>query len=347
MSSNRPPNTPPTAPPRLPTPPRPARAARAGVLNQPVARTPPPEEADAQHRIALDENTDERKVTRSGQGATNRSESIPVPTDEALDEALDDGRLPRVSRRGHRTASLSELLEQSEVGLEEARRGIGPAIVVLHDGITGIGTRGLGALKKGRVVKLSRLLGRKLTETFVKDPSDNDALRALRHYMNPDDPAIREATDEEAQFDEVEFVEGEKEALQALEDSTARVEEVNRQNQQLKELVRQMGLDPEGNINELMAQVRGANEESRLPPSAPNPKGTGESDDPGDRNPGFTQQQPQRRTAVEQGQPSAPGAPVQESGEAGGEDDFADEFNTPDTANSLIPPDSIPDTPGQ
>jgi hypothetical protein len=120
--------------------------------------------------------------------------------------------------------------------------------------------------------------------------------------MNPDDPAIREATEEEAQFDEVTFVEGEEELSVALEDAQEVASERAASLERMRSAIRELANNPNADVGAIIAGIGDPELEASLAgqlpqkggpphvPAEPNPKETGTSSDPGKRDTSFTQQ---------------------------------------------------------
>jgi hypothetical protein len=149
------------------------------------------------------------------------------------------------TERSH-LATMMAIDDQAEEDSNQRREeGYGPKIVILHDFVSGPGPE--TGFRRGQVISLSRLLG----DDLMKD--ETQAIRYAKRYFTG--KAVREATQEESQYDMVEFIEGE-EALE--QHAAAREEELQSlkyQNMKLADIIRKLGGDPTKDPEEQQAEV--------------------------------------------------------------------------------------------
>lgn len=256
---------------------------------------------------------------------------------------IEDESFPPTMRSSVRLSGtrLSDLTGGAK-GIAEARKGSGPTVVVLHNIVAGPGTRTTGALTRGKVVRLSAIIGDELMEAL--DPEfepENAKERALQqrarkllaHYTGGNDPAIREARSDEADMDTIVFAETEEEALKALEGREEQLGQALDENARLKDVVQQLAqaTDDPAAISEILARAGieptpgagrfavGTSPESRLNPEDELPDKTGD-EKPGKRDPGFMQQRPSDGPDNTGQAPIPPNARVERQGATTGQE---------------------------
>jgi hypothetical protein len=255
---------------------------------------------------------------------------------------IEDESFPPTVRSSVRLSGirLSDILSADEIA--EARKGIGPTVVILHNIVSGPGTRTTGALQRGKVVRLSALVGEDVVEALHPDFEPETAadrsrvIRArklLAHYTGGDDPAIREARPDERDLDKIVFAETEEEALKALDARDEQLNEALSDNERMREAIQQIakaGDDPAA-IAEILSRAGvaaspgmgrravGSSPESRLNPSDELPEEKTGDERPGRRDPGFIQQRPQNEPNPGDS-PIPPGAKVERQGATAGQE---------------------------
>lgn len=244
-----------------------------------------------------------------------------------------------IAQRPTRRLSGVKLSDVTGRDALEASQGIGPDIVILHNGVTGAGTRGIGPLTRGKVVPLSALLGIRLTEALLDEDFEPEEIKErdfprraralMAHYLGPlnaetgkpEDPAFREARPDERGLSEVIFAENEGELEQALDDREEVLALAQSENEQMRDIIQRMARGEEVSPEELTqfadltatltggtsrAGVSGASPEARMNPDDPTPRKTGE-ENPRQRDPGFVKQEPHDRAPSAEGKAGAGG----------------------------------------
>jgi hypothetical protein len=194
----------------------------------------PQAQTELAHLLSAQERTKEREVMPRGDVSSPQPISVPK---------LAEGR------KHH---SLTSVLGH---GAEEAAQntdvGFGPRLVVLNNYVTGPAPTIEGgdrpAFSRGRVIWASQLLGEEMTQKAIE--GDTQARAALRRYI--EQGAVREATKQEERFTQVSFVEGEDALAADLQQTQARMANVESENTRMKRLLEAINIDPNASPEEV------------------------------------------------------------------------------------------------
>jgi hypothetical protein len=193
-------------------------------------------------------------------GGTVERKAEPVGESPAVKQPLStpkggppEEESPRFARPAGRTVrSLLEELDDDEDEGTDPAVGSGPAFVVLHAGVKGPGAA--APFARGKVVRMSRLIGPEPPAGPNQERDRKTQLRQLKRLLTH--KAIREATPEEAQHTEVQFIETTEGLGTALEQEQMQRVAAQSEATQLKEVIAGLGADPNASPAEIARQIR-------------------------------------------------------------------------------------------